>query len=123
MTIINPRILRYLSTGLLNTLFGYTVYSFLVFFRLDIQLALLISTVCGVAFNYISFSKIVFFKKLSFSRVTKYLICYALIYAINLFSLQIFIENFGVGPYLSQAISLLLVVPISWVLLNYFAFS
>ena len=57
----NYRVIRFLGVGVLNTVFGYSVYAALIFAGLSYLIALFLSTIAGVVFNYFSFGRIVFF--------------------------------------------------------------
>jgi putative flippase GtrA len=54
------RLIRYYGVGAINTAFGFGLYSLLVFLGLNLFLAQLGATVCGVIFNYFTYSRHVF---------------------------------------------------------------
>jgi putative flippase GtrA len=54
------RLIRYYGVGAVNTAFGFGLYSLLVFLGLNLFLAQFGATVCGVAFNYFTYSRHVF---------------------------------------------------------------
>ena len=75
---------RFLFTGFLNTIFGYSVFSFLIFFSLNYQLAIVIATILGILFNYQSLKRLVFNKSKNNSyetfceKIMAFLPCYPL---------------------------------------------
>lgn len=62
------RFARFLLVGAVNTCFGYLIYASAVFIGFRPSVALLIATVLGVGFNFMSFGKVVF-KRLAWKRV------------------------------------------------------
>ncbi|MBQ8045896.1 MAG: GtrA family protein, partial [Bacteroidales bacterium] len=57
---ITPEFIRFVLVAILNTLFGYGVYSLLVFLGLHYSVATLGSTVLGVLFNFKTYGVLVF---------------------------------------------------------------
>jgi len=54
------RLVRYYSAGIVNTAFGFGLYSLLVFLGLNLFVAQVVAHVCGTAFNYFTYSRHVF---------------------------------------------------------------
>ncbi len=54
------RLIRYYSAGIVNTAFGFGLYSLLVFLGLNLFAAQIVAYVCGTAFNYFTYSRHVF---------------------------------------------------------------
>ncbi|MFN5967546.1 MAG: GtrA family protein, partial [Pseudanabaena sp.] len=54
------RFIKFLFVGIINTIFGYSVFAILIILRLDYQYALLIATICGVMFNFKTIGTLVF---------------------------------------------------------------
>lgn len=57
---LDNRFIRFLLVGLLNTAFGYSVFAFFILIHIHYAIAALLSTVCGVLFNFKTTGKIVF---------------------------------------------------------------
>ena len=74
---------RFLLAGVVNTLFGLTVYVGGIFAGLTPWLAILVSTVAGVAFNFLSFGGYAF-RELSLRRLPRFVCSYAATYLFNL---------------------------------------
>ena len=51
---------RYYKVGIVNTLFGLAVFNILLFFKVNLFVAQIISHILGVIFNYFSFTRHVF---------------------------------------------------------------
>lgn len=120
---INKKILKFLGVGILNTLFGYSVFSVLVFLGMPYLLALLISTIVGVVFNYFSFGLMVFKGRDGWLGFARFVSAYVLIYAVNATMLRIITIKFFMNPYFGQAICVPISVALSWLLMNYWVYK
>lgn len=112
------KIIKFLSTGFLNTVFGYFVYAVLIFFGLSYVVALLIATVAGVIFNYFSFGRMVFYSQGGWIVFVKFLISYVVIYIANVTLLSLLVGGHIVDPYLGQFLCIPVGVALSWLLMN-----
>lgn len=92
---IDPRFIKFLLVGVLNTIFGYSIYWILLQLGLHFSLAVLISTVLGVLFNYKTIGKIVF-NSHGNSFLIKFSLVYVVQYIINVAGIKI-LYLFGVG--------------------------
>lgn len=119
----DPKIIKFLSVGILNTVFGYSIYAALLFFKASYLIALFIATVAGVVFNYFSFGKIVFSGHQGWFIFFKFLISYSITYAVNAVLLEVLTREFILSPYIGQVICIPLSVVISWVLMNYWVYK
>jgi putative flippase GtrA len=111
---------HFILVGGINTCFGYLVYAGMVYAGLRPSLALLVATVLGVAFNFVSFGKLVF-KRIAWKRMPFFAAIYVLNYLVNAFLLgkvQVFIPS----PYLAQAVILPLSVLFLFFMLRRFVF-
>lgn len=80
---IREQVIRFAIVGILNTLFGYSLYALLIFLKLPYTLAVLISTIIGVIFNFKTTGKLVFnnsYNHLFF----KFVGVYAIVYLLNI---------------------------------------
>lgn len=121
--LLEQRILKFLGAGILNTLFGYSVYAALLFIEIPYLIALFVATVAGVIFNYISFGRMVFDNHGSWFVFGKFVIAYTLIYGANAGLLYLFMVNFLLSPYLGQLICIPISVLLSWLLMNYWVYK
>lgn len=114
----NHRIFRFLSVGLLNTVFGYAVYAILIFVSVPYLTALLIATFAGVIFNYFSFGRIVFHGHSGRLIFGKFVFAYGLVYIANAVLLEILTKKFLLNPYVGQITCIPLSVLLGWLLMN-----
>jgi putative flippase GtrA len=113
--------IKFLFVGGINTLFGYSIFALLVSLRLEYRTALLIATVCGVLFNFKTTGTLVF-KTKSNRLIIRFIIVYLFIYLFNVVALQI--TNFlGVNLFLSQALLVLPLACLSYILNRQFVFN
>ena len=55
--------IKYLIVGLINTIFGYTLFYFLIKIDLNYFIAQLLATIFGIIFNFFTYGNIIFQKK------------------------------------------------------------
>ena len=121
-TIKNSKLIKFLLVGMINSLFGYTVFFLLIFLKLlDYNIALLIATICGVLFNFKTIGTIVF-KNGNNTLIIRFITVYLFIYVINLLFLQIAIY-LTVNLLLAQAALLFPMAIISYCLNKTFVFN
>jgi len=113
---------KYIIVGFFNTLFGYLLFSFLVFLNFDVKLALLFSYILGIMFNFITYKYLVFEVPFNVTRLVKYIIVYVVTYNINLHLLNYTFEIIN-NYYLSQILVLPLIIALTWFLLNTWVFK
>lgn len=116
------KIINFLTAGLFNTIFGYILFVTLIFFKFDYKLSLFLSYFFGILFNYFSYKNIAFGYKFNKSSFIRFILSYIIVYNINLYilrELNILLNNL----YLSQLISLPIMILLTWVLLNRWVFK
>jgi len=112
--------MRFLISGSVNTLFGFTVYSIFILAGAAMWFALISGTVIGALFNFLTIGGYVF-RDLSLGRVPRFLLCYALVYGINLQALE-WLSTAITDKILSQAILVLPIATLSYLLMARFVF-
>ena len=95
---------KYLLVGGLNTVFGYCVFAILLFYGFHYSLAVLVSTILGVLFNFQSYGRLVF-QNHAWDLLGKFILVYTIIYLINILLLVVF-DLFVSNLYISGAIAL-----------------
>ncbi len=115
--------IKFLIVGLVNTAFGYGLYSGLLFLDISYQIALLVATVVGIIFNYFTFGYAVFDGGNGFKIFGKFIAAYSFIYFSNISMLSVLIGWFYFNPYVAQLLCMPVGVLLSWILMNYFVFK
>jgi putative flippase GtrA len=100
---LDRRFIGFLLAGGINTLFGYSVYSALVLLGIVPHVAVVISTVAGVLFNFLTTSAV--FRSRDVRRLPRFLAVYAVMMGLNILLLDLAMRA-GLGPLLAQAVIL-----------------
>ena len=111
---IENRFIRFLIVGGINTAFGYGIFALLIFLKFHYAVAVLLSTIVGVLFNFKTTGMLVFESKAN-RLIFKFVGVYAIIYAINTVSLGVF-NFFKVNMYLAGAVMILPMAMVAFVL-------
>jgi putative flippase GtrA len=117
------KIIKFLSAGALNTIFGYSIYAALIFIKIPYLFALLAATIAGIIFNFFTFGRLVFHGRGFGFVFGKFFIAYVLIYGINAALLSILTINLLLSPYIGQALCIPISVLLSWLLMNYWVYK
>ena len=115
------RFIRFLFAGGINTLFGFGIYSLAIFTGSAVWIALLIGTIAGSVFNFFTTGGYVF-RELSLGRFPRFVICYALVYSINLGLIEVLVIWLS-NEILSQLILIFPIAVFSYFLMAKFVFS
>lgn len=121
LTLMENRFLRFLIAGGINTLFGFLVFSLAVFAGLPTWLALIVSTVAGTLFNFFTTGAYVF-RDLTCRRLPRFVLCYAMVYVVNLEALGAVQPAIG-SKIAAQAALALPIAFLAYWLLARFAFA
>jgi putative flippase GtrA len=113
------RLWRYYQAGIVNTLFGYGLFALFVKLGLNMYVAQLFAHVLGVAFNYFSYSRHVFFD--SQASKPRFILSYVFNYFLGLVSLagaSLIIAS----PYLAGIVSIAFVSVMNYLVLKNLVF-
>lgn len=111
---------RYYQAGIVNTIFGFSLYSFLVWVGIGIFVSQTISHIIGMMFNYFTYKKHVFRK--SDPAKFKFFLSYSINYILSISSLFL-ISRIILSPYAAGLISALLVSVINYFFLKFIVFK
>ena len=118
---MKTQFLRFVGTGLLNTLVGYCIYGIFVFFELAPAYALFGATLFGAFFNYVTLQYFVFNEVKG--NFLSFLLSYAVIYAINLLILKGVLYFVTPSAYLAQLLSLVPTAIVAYLILKNYSFQ
>jgi len=113
--------MRFLVAGGVNTLFGFAVYSICILAGVAVWIALLSGMIAGTVFNFFTTGGYVF-RQLALHRFPRFVICYLLIYGVNLMLIE-FISPWLSSKILAQAIITPPLAVLSYFLMSRFVFS
>ena len=113
------RVIRYYQAGIVNTLFGYGLYVLLVWAGLSPYLAQLLAHVIGVAFNYVTYSRLAFPD--AKAAKTRFLMFYVVTYLLSASLLAIALQFFS-SPYIAGLAAALVASVINYFVLRQLVF-
>ena len=117
----NKKFILFLCVGLLNTLFGYSIFAFFLRIGVHFTISALISTIAGILFNFTTFGRIVF-KNKSYSNIPKFVFIYALNYFLGVGVLY-YCDQLDYNLYFVQAILLMPTAVLRYLLMKYFVYK
>jgi putative flippase GtrA len=115
------RPIRFLLVGAINTGFGFLAYSAALLAGASVALALGLSVIAGIGFNFLTTGTLVF-RTSSLRSFLPFVLAYGAIYLVNLGTLAV-IRHWLASPFLSQLIATAPVAVFSYWLLSSFVFS
>lgn len=118
---ITPEFIRFVLVAILNTLFGYGVYSILLLLGMHYSLAILCSTVLGVLFNFKTYGILVF-KNSSNKLIFRFILVYCVVYLCNTGGIAL-LKTFGISDYIAGALMLVPVGLLGFILNKIFVYS
>ena len=108
--------IKYISVGIINTIFGVTAYLFFLKILNNYFFAITLSTFVGVLFNYVTYSKGVF-KSSSNKSFIRFILNYACMYVLCL-ALIYFFSTKGLDADVAGAISIIIISAINFFILK-----
>ena len=105
---------KYLLIGGVNTVFGYCVFAFLLFFGIHYSLAVLVATILGILFNFQTYGRFVF-KNHSWNLLGSFVFVYTTIYLVNITLLLIF-DLFVSNLYISGVMTTPIIAYLGYIL-------
>lgn len=96
---IENRFIRFLFVGVINTIVGYTLFVLCRWVGMNTQVAVLVSTILAVTFNYHSTGKLVFNNK-GYRVILQFFVVYGIMYIINVWELTKFLPSTGLYDFL-----------------------
>ena len=118
---MSPQFLRFLLVGLLNTTFGYGLFSVLVWLGQPYPLAIGLATLGGIAFNFQSTGRLVF-NGAPLSRLWRFIAIYGVTYAVNVGVVTVLL-SYGMNVYIANALTILPLALLTFSLQRKFVFK
>lgn len=116
------KFIKFILVGILNTAFGYGLFVLFIFFGMHYSLAVLLSTILGVLFNFKTIGSLVF-KSKDNSLIFRFVLVYVFLYFVNIFCLWILRQIWSDNMYLNGFILLAPLAMLSFVLNKKFVFK
>ncbi len=112
--------LKFILVGIINTLFGYCFWAFLIFIKVHYALAVVISTIAGILFNFKTTGTIVFHNKNN-KLLLKFVLIYLIIMLLNIIGLKVS-QISGYNLYVAGFVLTGFMAVISFLLQKYYVF-
>jgi putative flippase GtrA len=106
---------RFIVAGVLNALAGYSLYAVLLFF-LPYLVAYSIAYVFGILLSYFLNSKLVFDRRLTWSKAAAYPLVYLVQYLLGTSCLYVLVNVFRVNKLVAPLLAVLLTIPATYLL-------
>ncbi len=117
---LDEKFFKFMLVGVLNTAFAYTIYAIFVLIGLKANLALLFQYIIGVLWNFKTTGSIVF-KNNNNRLIFKFIFSYIVTFIINSMCLK-FLTHY-LNDYISQAILVLPVAILSFLIMRFWVFK
>lgn len=118
----NNKFIKFILVGILNTIFGYSLFALFLFLNIHYSLAVFLSTVLGVLFNFKTIGKLVFDSHDN-SLIFRFIAVYVLLYFINISCLWFFKISGFENMYINGFVLLIPLALISFVLNRKYVFK
>jgi putative flippase GtrA len=117
----NNRFIKFLFIGVINTVFGYSIYAILLWIKLHYTLALMIATIMGILFNFKT-TGIFVFQNNKNRLLYRFILTYSSAYLVNILILKFF-KSLDINLFIVQAILVLPMALVSFLLNKHFVFK
>ena len=114
------RFVAFLVVGAINTGFGFGAFA--LFFRIGLgrDFAVVLATIVGVIFNFRTIGSV--FTAHGLARMPHFVAAYSMLLVANLALLRSVLA-IGIGPYLGEALVVLVIAPLSFLIMRRFVFG
>ena len=114
------QIVKFILVGILNTIFGYSLWALLLFLGMHYALAVIVSTIIAVLFNFKTTGSIVF-KNRDNKLLFKFVQVYIITMCLNIFLLKI-AKTAGLNLYIAGFVLTIVVAMITFLLQKFYVF-
>ncbi len=119
--LFDPKFIRFLLVGGLNSLFGFTIFSAIIYFGGQTWHAILGGNIAGIAFNFLTIGGVVF-RDLGPRRIPRFLLTYLGLFAINYECIRLLIGISTFSVITVQAFLTLPLAVLSYLIMSKFVF-
>ncbi len=112
---------RFMLVGILNTIFGYSLWALMFYLGLHYAVSLILATIICILFNFKTTGALVF-KNKSGSLIVKFIQVYIFITALSLIGLKI-AKTLGFNMYLSGFVLTIIFAIVSFLLQKEYVFK
>jgi putative flippase GtrA len=120
-TIFKHQFVNFILVSTLNTAFGFTVFSAFIGSGLTYTMAIALSTISGVLFNFQTIGRLVF-KDSNWRRLARFIAVYLFLYGLNVLGVSALI-NLSLNVYLAYALLIGPVAFLGYILQKHLVFN
>ena len=121
IAMIKRQAVKFLFVGIMNTTFGYGLFALFIYLGLYYPLAVLLSTILGVLFNFKTIGGLVFGSNDN-RLIFKFILVYVITYLLNIFFLWLFKRLGFENMYINGFVLLIPLAAVSFLLNKFFVF-
>ncbi len=118
---LKKQIINFILVGIVNTIFGYSIYALFLTLGFNYIWAVLFATILGILFNFKTIGKYVFDSHKN-NLIFKFFSVYAIVFIVNILIIKIF-KTIGFDDYISGAFALIPSATVSFVLNKFYVFE
>lgn len=115
------QVYKFIFVGILNTIFGYSLFAFFIYLGLHYPIAVLLSTILGVLFNFKTIGRLVFDSNDN-GLIFRFILVYAITYLLNIFFLWLLKKLGSENMYIDGFALLIPLAAVSFLLNKFFVF-
>ena len=115
------QVYKFIFVGILNTIFGYSLFALFIYLGLYYPLAVLLSTILGVLFNFKTIGRLVFDSNDN-GLIFRFIFVYAITYLLNIFFLWLLKKLGSENMYIDGFALLIPLAAVSFLLNKFFVF-
>lgn len=115
------QVYKFIFVGILNTIFGYSLFAFFIYLGLYYPIAVLLSTILGVLFNFKTIGRLVFDSNDN-GLIFRFILVYAITYLLNIFFLWLLKKLGSENMYIDGFALLIPLAAVSFLLNKFFVF-
>ena len=115
------QVYKFIFVGILNTIFGYSLFALFIYLGFYYPLAVLLSTILGVLFNFKTIGRLVFDSNDN-GLIFRFILVYAITYLLNIFFLWLLKKLGSENMYIDGFALLIPLAAVSFLLNKFFVF-
>ena len=116
----NNQVFKFIITGVINTLFYFTLYSLFIFLDIEYKIAVFLATLIGIFFSFYMFGAFVFNNR-NKRLIFKFILVYFFLYILNIEVIRI-VNHVLHNYYYSGFFAMMIGAIVSFVLNKFFVF-
>ena len=118
---MRSKFIKFVVVGILNTLFGYSLFALFIYLKFHYSLAVLLSTVLGILFNFKTIGRLVFQSRNN-RLIFRFAGVYCITYLLNVAALRV-LDGLRVNMYVAGLLLLIPIAVVSFIMQSKYVFK